>query len=100
MAKPVRIIYSRRDSIKIGDFESLTPSWGEEWELEEGDKPADVRKALIERVDSMFCTVARRQLKQVVERRANIRDQETEEYMDEACDYFKVNQGRKGGREK
>jgi hypothetical protein len=98
MAKPVRITYSRRDSIKIGDFESLTPSWGEEWELEEGDKPGEIRKALVERVDSMFQTVARRQLKQVIERRVNVRDQETEEYMDEACDYFKVSQGRKGGR--
>lgn len=100
MAKPVRITYSRRDSIKIGDFESLTPSWSEEWELEDGDKPSEVRKALVERVDSMFQTVARRQLKQVIDRRVNVRDQETEDYMDEVCDHFGVSQGRKGGRKK
>lgn len=100
MAKPIRIIYSRRDSIKIGDFESITPSWSEEWELEDGDKPSEVRKALVERVDSMFQTVVRRQLKQVIDRRVNVRDQETEDYMDEVCDYFKVSQGRKGGRAK
>jgi hypothetical protein len=100
MAKPVRIEYSKRDSIKIGDFESITPSWGETWELEEGDNPAEVRKALVERVEKMFVIVAKRTLKQTVDRRANIRDQQTEEYMDEACDYFEVKQGRVGGRKK
>lgn len=98
MARPVRITYNRRDTIKIGDFESITPSWGEEWELSEGENPTDVRKALVERVDRMFHLAARRTLRQVVERRVNMRDQETEEYMDEVCDYFKVKQGVKGGR--
>ena len=94
MARPIRIIYSRRDTIKIGDFESLTPSWSEEWELEDGDKPSEIRKALVEKVDNLFHKVAQRQLRQVVKRRVNVRDEQTEDYMDEACDFFKVVQGR------
>jgi len=100
MARPVRIEYSKRDSIKIGDFESITPSWGETWELEEGDNPTEVRKALVGRVETMFRTVAKRTLRQTIERRVNVRDQQTEEYMDEACDYFEVKQGVRGGRKK
>jgi len=98
VAKPIRIEYSKRDAIKIGDFESITPTWGETWELEEGDDPAKVRKALVDRVEGMFRTVARRTLRQTIDRRVNVRDQETEEYVDEACDYFGVKQGVKGGR--
>jgi len=98
MAKPIRIEYTKRDSIKIGDFESITPSWGETWELEEGDNPAEVRKALVARVETMFRTVIRRTLRQTIERRVNMRDQESEDYMDEVCDYFKVKQGVPGGR--
>jgi hypothetical protein len=100
MAKPVRISYTKRDTIKIGDFETVSPSWSEEWELAADDDPAAMRQALVERVESMFRTIVRRSLRQTIERRVNMRDEETEEYMDEACDYFKVSQGRKGGRAK
>jgi hypothetical protein len=98
MAKPVRIEYTKRDSIKIGDFESITPSWGETWELEEGDKPSEVRRALVDQVEKMFVVVSKRTLRQTIERRVNRRDEETEGYMDEACDFFGVKQGVKGGR--
>lgn len=98
MAKPVRIRYGKRDSVKIGDFETITPQWEEEWELQEGDNPAEVRKALVERVEKMYRMVTQRALRQVIERRVNVRDKETEEYMDEACDFFGVKQGVEGGR--
>jgi len=98
VARPVRISYTKRDTIKIGDYESITPSWHEEWELDSEETPDKARKDLIERVEKMFRVVTKRALKQTIQRRVNVRDQETEEYMDEACDYFKVKQGVRGGR--
>lgn len=98
MAKPVVIAYGKRDGINVGDFETVSPYWYEEWKLEEGDKPNEVRKALVEHVERMHRVVARRTIRQVVDRRVNMRDDQTEEYMNEACDYFEVKQGVRGGR--
>ena len=95
MAKLKRLIVSRRDSIKIGDFESITPSWSEEWELEDGDDPQEIRKKVVTTVDKMYYKVAQRHLRDAVKRRINDRDEEAQDYMDEACDYFNVSQAKK-----
>lgn len=96
MAKVVRISYERGDTIKIGDFELLRPIYGETWELEEGEDPDKLWKKLVRTVDEKFHMICRRQLQHNLKRRVNERDEETQDYIDEACDYFKVKQVKQG----
>lgn len=95
MAKVVRISYERGDTIKIGDFELLRPLYGEVWKLEEGEDAEKMWKKLVKEIDEKFRMIVRRQLRETIKRRVNERDEETQDYMDEACDFFGVKQGRR-----
>jgi len=94
MPRVTRLVYERADTIKVGDFELLRPVYGETWVIKEGDDPDKEWKRLVKTADEKWHKIARRQLQQNLDRRVNQRDEESQDYIDEACDYYNVKQNR------
>jgi len=92
VARVKSITIVRTNTFNIGDWESIKPTYGETWELEPGDDPAEIRKQVKNAVGQGFQRVTQLELRGTLLRRRNERDLPTEEYLDEICDFFAVEQ--------
>jgi len=81
--------YTRRQTINMGEFTSVVPEWGEEYELKPGDNVKDAYRKLVKRVDKLWLERARAMIKSVLDmREGNERDEQTSDIMAEIIDAF------------